>query len=83
MKICADELMDKKDVVNVISVTDVSKDFLPMKFRPKHILDTYKTMCIGRFTHERFEIMMYEKKEHCDVKEQISMIAHKHEGTFL
>lgn len=80
---CADELMGKKDVVNVISVTDVSKDYLPMNYRPKYILQKYKTECIGRFPHDRFEIMMYERKQNCDVKEQIAMIAHKHEANYV
>ena len=75
--------MGKKDVLNVISVTDVSKDYLQMKYRPKYILQKYKAECIGRFPHDRFEIMMYERKQSCDVKEQISMIAKKHEGTFF
>jgi len=82
-QITADELMDKDDVVNVISVTDVSKDYLPMNYRPKYILQKYKTECIGRFPHDRFEIMMYEKKQNCDVKEQIALIAHKHEANYV
>jgi len=82
-QIAADELMGKKDVLNVISVTDVSKDYLQMKYRPKYILQKYKAECIGRFPHDRFEIMMYERKQSCDVKEQISMIAKKHEANYL
>jgi len=75
--------MDKKDSVHVLSITDVSKDYLDKKFLPMNILALYKTHCIGRFPHERFDIHMTERKTNCDVKEQIVQSARKYEANYI
>lgn len=73
----------KQDEILVLSIADVSKTYLPKEHTPKQILDHYKNECIGRFPHDRFQVVVVEKHIDVDIKDQIKAQSLRHGGDYI
>mmetsp|Transcript_39181 Transcript_39181/g.34866 ORF Transcript_39181/g.34866 Transcript_39181/m.34866 type:complete len:119 (+) Transcript_39181:60-416(+) len=80
---CFKEFYENDDHISVVSVTDKSKSYLPLKFQPNAIYDTYHTILLSHVTKEHYNIKMIEKNKDTPVRKHVLEYVNEEKATML